>query len=410
MSKGLKFLTVAMGLALFATACSTPTEADSSGDSASDGGSPSISYEGEGFEVEQIESTPKREDFTSALHNPVADGLPEPLVDPTEIQSGGPPPDGIPPIDDPKFLEADDVDFLEDNEPVLGLEINGEARAYPIQIMIWHEVVNDTVGGDPVTVTYCPLCNSAVAVDRRVGDEILDFGTSGLLFNSSLVMYDRQSESLWTHFTGEAVAGEMTGTTLETVPLSTVSWKEWREANPDTLVLSRDTGETRPYGQNPYPGYDDVENAPFLFEGEVDGRLSAQERVLGISSPTGSDDAAAIALSRLQEDGVVAAEIDGVPVVAFHTDGTASALEAFEISEGRDVGATGVFKSTFEGQELTFTSTEEGFVDDQTSSVWNVLGEAQSGSLAGSQLEPLDHIDTFWFAWGAFNPETELVT
>ncbi len=136
---------------------------------------------------------------------------------------------------------------------MLAIEIDGEARAYPIQIMTWHEIVNDTIAGIPVAISYCPLCNSASAYERRLGGEIVDFGTSGLLYRSALVMYDRQTESLWSHFTGEAVAGELTGERLETVPVSTVAWEDWRDTNPDGLVLSRDTGHRRPYGQKPLP-------------------------------------------------------------------------------------------------------------------------------------------------------------
>ena len=137
--------------------------------------------------------------------------FPPPLVDVSRIRSGGPPPDGIPPIEDPKFDIASGVDWLEETEPVLFVEVDGDARAYPLQVMTWHEIVNDTFGEIPVTVSYCPLCNSALAYDRRLEGRVLDFGTSGRLFNSSLVMYDRQTESLWTHFDGRAVVGALTG-------------------------------------------------------------------------------------------------------------------------------------------------------------------------------------------------------
>ncbi|MCB1013324.1 MAG: DUF3179 domain-containing protein, partial [Microthrixaceae bacterium] len=219
-----------------------------------------------------------------------------PLVDPDAIRSGGPPPDGIPSIDDPRFEVASSVDWIEDVEPVLVLEVDGDARAYPVQIMTWHEIVNDTVGGVPVTVSYCPLCNSAIAYVRRIDDRTLDFGTSGRLLNSSLVMYDRQTESLWSHFTGQAVIGVLTGTTLDTVPVTTVSWETFRTAHPEGLVLSRDTGFQRNYGRNPYPGYDDVTQLPYLFDGDPDGRLPAQTRVVAVR---GNDGTIAVALDDL---------------------------------------------------------------------------------------------------------------
>jgi hypothetical protein len=180
----------------------------------------------------RVEASPK-ESVPSALDAAGGAGLPAPLVDPHEIISGGPPPDGIPSIDRPTFLKAGDVGFLRDGEPVLSLRVGDDARAYPVQILIWHEVVNDTVGGVPVAVSYCPLCNSAIAYDRRLGDRVLEFGTSGRLYHSALVMYDRQTQSLWSHFSGQAIAGVLTGAQLRLFPVSTVSWAEWRRANPD---------------------------------------------------------------------------------------------------------------------------------------------------------------------------------
>ena len=275
-----------------------------------------------------------------------------------------------------------------------------------MQILIWHEIVNDTVGDIPLAVTYCPLCNSAVAVDRRADDRTLSFGTSGMLYQSSLVMYDRQTESLWTHFTGEAVVGVLTGTELERYPVATVSWSEWLEANPEGLVLSRDTGVDRDYGANPYPGYDDVDTAPFLFSGESDGRLAAKERVVGTGGDT---DPTAIRLEPLLANGVIAFEMAGEEAVAWALPGTTSALEGSDVAGGRDVGATGVFRATLDGQLLTFVRIADGFVDNETGSRWSVLGRATDGPLAGRRLEALPHVDTFWFAWAAFAPETVLV-
>jgi hypothetical protein len=355
--------------------------------------------------VEQAEPS-EREDVPSALQDLDAEGLPDPVVEPDELTGGGPPPDGIPPIDEPRFLDADEVDFVADEEPVLAVDIDGDARAYPVQIMIWHEIVNDTVGGVPVAVTYCPLCNSAVAVDRRVDGRTLTFGTSGLLYQSSLVMYDRQTESLWSHFTGQSLAGVLAGTELDSYPVSTVSWKEWRTAHPDGLVLSRDTGSERDYGRNPYPGYDDIENPPFLFEGEVDGRMAAKERVVGIGRDI---DPTAVRLEPLLDEGVLEFDIDGEPTVAWALPGTTSALESDRVDDGRDVGATGVFRRVVAGRTLTFDRTGGAFVDRETGSTWDVLGRSTDGELAGTQLEPVEHVDTFWFAWAAFAPETTVL-
>jgi hypothetical protein len=293
---------------------------------------------------------------------------------------------------------------------VLALTVDGESRAYPVQIMTWHEIVNDTVGGVPVAVTYCPLCNSALVYDRRLNDRVLEFGTSGLLLNSSLIMYDRQTETLWSHFTGAGIVGELTGEELETFPTATVGWGTWRNANPDGLVLSRDTGFDRSYGQNPYPGYDDVNSQPFLFDGEVDGRYTAMTRVVGIER---GGEALAVPLASLQQTGVIESDLAGDDVAVLWTPGTASSLDAFEIAAGNDVGATGVFIPAADGQTLTLTPTDDrtdqSFVDDETGSTWNVLGQATDGPLVGTQLEAITHVDTFWFAWSAFQPGSAVV-
>ncbi|HZA86131.1 MAG TPA: DUF3179 domain-containing protein [Acidimicrobiales bacterium] len=392
-----------VGLGLLAAACGGD-DGDGSTEPASTDARESAA-DGTATTVDQAAPSPA-EDVPSALDDPDDDSFPEPLIDTAELLSGGPPPDGIPAIDRPKFLAADYVDFLEDEEPVLAIEIGDDARAYPLQVMTWHEIVNDTVDGVPVAVTYCPLCNTAIAYGRRLGDRVLDFGTSGMLYNSALVMYDRQTESLWSHFTAEGIVGHLAGQELEVYPVAIVAWADWREAHPDGLVLSRDTGHDRDYGRNPYPGYDDIDSPAFLFEGEVDGRLAAKERVIGIER---GGEAVAVRADELAEAGVVEVEIGGDTLVVWLDPGTASALDSPVLAEGRDVGATGVFVPVVDGQELTFERTDAGFVDDQTGSRWNVLGDALDGPLAGRALEPVVHVDTFWFAWGAFQPDTRIV-
>jgi hypothetical protein len=382
------------------------TEGDSSEGGADEqvvGSSAEQTVESEVAVEPEAENTPSG---LSAARGGDTTGLPEPLVPLSELHSGGPPPDGIPPIDDPQFLPVAEVDFLGENEPVMAVEIEGDARAYPVQILIWHEIVNDTVGGVPLAVTYCPLCNSAVAYDRRVDGRVVSFGTSGLLWNSALVMYDRETETLWSHFNGEAIVGILTGTDLEQFPVATVPWGVWRDAHPDGLVLSRDTGFNRDYGSNPYPGYDDITRQPFLFEGEVDGRFTAMTRVVGIE-----DDGSALAvpLVVLREHGVVPVTVAGRELTVWWAPGSTSALDAQAIVDGADIGATGVFVPVVDGVALTFRSSADGFVDDQTGSTWNLLGTAVSGPLFGQQLQAAEHVDTFWFAWAAFRPDTAIV-
>ncbi|MBI4259734.1 MAG: DUF3179 domain-containing protein [Actinobacteria bacterium] len=334
------------------------------------------------------------------------------LVDPDLIISGGPPPDGIPPIDDPKFLSPDEVGFLTANEPVLSVVVDDEAKAYPLRIMMWHEIVNDEIGGSPVTVTYCPLCNTGIAFRRPVVDgDLLDFGTSGRLYNSNLVMYDRQTETYWSQATGQAILGDLVGMELEFVPAQVVSWGDWRATYPGGRVLSQDTGWDRAYGQNPYQGYDSPDNdRPFLFVGTPDPRLVATTRVLGVS--VGSS-AIAIPYEELvatARDGasVAEAEVGGSPVVVLWKEGTASALDQAEIAASRDVGSATAYDPRSGGVLLRFAPEGGGFVDMQTGSRWDIFGRAVSGPLEGTQLEALPAVDHFWFSWAAFFPETEI--
>jgi hypothetical protein len=221
-----------------------------------------------------------------------------------------------------------------------------------------------------------------------------------------LVMYDRQTESLWSHFTAQAIVGHLAGEELDVYPVAIVSWADWRAAHPDGLVLSRDTGHERDYGRNPYPGYDDIDSPAFLLDGEVDDRLAAKERVIGIEL---DGDAVAVRLDELADRGVLQVEVDGTGLVAWVEPGTASALDTASVAAGKDVGASGVFVPVADGRTLSFQRTDDGFVDDQTGSRWNVLGQAVDGALAGTALEPVVHVDTFWFAWGSFLPDTRIV-
>jgi hypothetical protein len=349
-------------------------------------------------------------DGPSALDNPNAPEFPPPLVDPGEIVSGGPPPDGIPPIEDPVFLPVtDNLDLLPADEPVVALEIDGDARAYPVRVMIWHEIVNDTVGGVPVSVTYCPLCNSAVSYVREIDGVETTFGTSGRLFSSALVMYDRATESLWTHFDGRAVVGVLAGTELEVLASPLMSWDAFRTSYPDGLVLDQtETGHSRRYGSNPYVGYDNPDAAPFLFRGDVDARARAMQRVVGIES---GDETAAVATDVLSGDGpsVTPVVVGGNDLVVFWEPGQSTALESEGVADGRDVGTAGVFVPEAGGTTLTFQAGDGTITDVETGSEWTVSGIATAGELQGSSLERVPHLDTFWFAWSTYQPETTLI-
>ncbi len=324
-----------------------------------------------------------------------------------EILSGGVPRDGIPPLDDPKFTSIDDADlWLEDLQPVISFKVNDEARAYPIAVLTWHEVVNDIVGGVPVTVTFCPLCNSAMVFDRTLEGRVFDFGVSGNLRNSDLIMWDRQTQTWWQQLTGEGIVGELAGHQLEFLPASIISWGDYKLANPDTLVLSRETGFNRPYGRNPYSGYDRADQPAFLFDGRPDERLLPKERVAAFNI---GEVSAAFPFLVLEEERVVNYNVNNTDVVVFFKPGTVSALDQGLIIDSRDIGSSGVFEAELDGRKLTFRAEgDEAFVDNETGTTWNILGEAIAGQLAGQSLTPIVHGDHFWFAWGAFNPDTKI--
>ena len=332
----------------------------------------------------------------------------------SEFQSGGPPRDGIPPIDEPRYVSQAEADaWLAPEEPVIALALeqeNGEtiARAYPLQIMLWHEIVNDTLGDTPVAVTFCPLCYTAVAYDRRLEPDgrVLDFGTTGNLRHSDLVMWDRQTESWWQQFSGDALVGELTGTHLTFLPAQVMSWAAFQAAYPEGDVLSRETGFARPYGTNPYPGYDDIANRPFLFEGKTDGRLPAMERVVGVVI---DGEGVAYPFPALAEARAVEDRIGETPLVVFWAPGAASATDTREVVEGRDIGQAGVFGRDLDGRTLSFAPGPAGaFTDAETGSTWDVSGTATGGPLAGRRLAAIPHTVVFWFAWAAFQPEGRL--
>jgi hypothetical protein len=324
-----------------------------------------------------------------------------------EIRSGGPPKDGIPAIDEPQFASTAEADsWLEELEPVGVLQLGDEVRVYPYQIVTWHEIVNDVVGGHPVTVTYCPLCNTAIAFDATVDGTALDFGTTGRLRYSNLLMYDRQTESWWQQATGEAVLGAFTGARLTYLPMSTISWGEARDTFPDASVLSRETGFDRDYGSNPYAGYDQLNSFPFLYRGPTTpSALRPMERVTTVEL---NGETVAYPNAVLAEVGVANDTIGGVDVAVFWQPGVASALDSSTIAAGRDVGANAVFERTVAGQTLTFIGENGAIRDEETGSTWNILGQATAGELAGTQLAPVVKVDHFWFSWVAFRPETRI--
>jgi hypothetical protein len=248
-----------------------------------------------------------------------------------EVISGGPPKDGIPALSDPQFVEVAQKEGIAPTEPVITVEIDGELpRAYPIRYLTWHEIVNDSIGGVPVAVTFCPLCNSALTFDRRVDGRVLTFGVSGKLRNSDMIMYDRETQSWWQQAVGTGIVGDMTGTRLKPVASWMESFGTFVQRNPDGLVMAEPEWQ-RPYGRNPYRNYD-TSKRPFLYSGEMPPHgIAPLMRVIRVGDR-------AWPMDRLAREADVTE--DGVRIL--WQSGVNSALDADRIADGRDVGAVRV--------------------------------------------------------------------
>jgi hypothetical protein len=309
-------------------------------------------------------------------------------VPPDQIVNGGPPRDGIPSIDNPNFVSANDA-TLQDMDLVLGLNINGDIRAYPLNILVWHEIVNDFVDDIPVAITYCPLCFTNQVFKRTIDGQVVQFGTSGKLYNSNLVMYDRVSGSLWSQALGQAIAGEHTGKKLERVPFDIAFWREWKTLYPESKVLSQDTGFGRPYGVDPYGNY--YVNPDILFPvSHRDDRLGPKEIVVGLEN---NGVYRAYKLHQIEESHVINDGIDGKSIALL-------SLHPLMVR---------AYDSTIDGQTLEFRYDNEGSITDiQTRSVWNFDGQAIEGAMKGKNLTRLPFDEGFWFEWVAFHPNTGL--
>ena len=314
------------------------------------------------------------------------------------------PRDGIPPIDSPLFEPIGSADWITDNEPGALVRLGDEVRFYPLAILTSHEIVNDRIGDVPVSVTFCPLCNTAITFDRRVDGEVLRFGVSGLLRNSDLVMWDNKTDSLWQQLTGEGIVGHYAGTQLEIIPTAIVSYRQAKESFPDALSLAQDSGGAgRTYGRNPYVGYSSSE-VPFLFDGKPDPRFPALSRVVGVSLDSANK---SYPFSVLESDKVINDTVGGVEIVVMWGGATTDALDDPVISDSQQIGTALAFDRRVAEQTLTFNSIgNDQFTDTETGSTWNLLGIAIDGPLKGESLAPVPHRNEFWFAWAAFYPDS----
>lgn len=257
----------------------------------------------------------------------------------SEIISGGPPKDGIPSIDEPVIEPAKVIKELHDDEPVITVVVGEDVRAYPFRILLYHEIVNDVVGSLPLAITYCPLCNSAIVFDRRFKDKVLDFGTTGRLRHSDLIMYDRQTESWWQQFTGKAIVGELTGSKLKMVPSRIETWQSFRSRFPKGKVLVPPHTLLRPYGRNPYAGYDSLKK-PFLYDGTYNEKTPALAYVVQVGK-----DAWPLTLVRKKK------EIRHQDLIITWQEGVRSVLDTSDITEGKSIGSVTVQRQTKQGLE-----------------------------------------------------------
>ena len=318
-----------------------------------------------------------------------------------KIVSGGPPKDGIPSIDSPKFQSVREADkILEDSEFVLGLNINGDIRVYPLQILVWHEIVNDVVGGKPIAVTYCPLCFTNQVFNRTLIDgNIVEFGISGKLYNSNLVMYDRKSNSLWSQALGEGIVGDYSGIKLEKIPFDIAYWKEWKKLYPESKVLSRDTGSVRPYGADPYGNY--YTNDLILFPlANDDKRIGLKEIVIGLED---ENQYKAYKLQDIETNKVINDIIGDDKKIALVS------LKPFMVrvfDRGIDDNVNDEGKKII--VDLFYNETNNTLTDRVTDSELNFDGKFINGQLQDKQLKRLAMDQGFWFEWTAFHPETEV--
>lgn len=273
------------------------------------------------------------------------------LVPESEIRAGGPPRDGIPAIDRPRFVGAAQARFLAPEDRVLGVVRNGHAKAYPIRILNWHEIVNDRFGSEPVMVSYCPLCGTGMAYRARVAGDALDFGVSGLLYNSDVLFYDRKTGSLWSQVLAQAISGPLKGSRLTTIPVAHTNWSDWRSRHPDTLVLSTETGYARDYDRDPYAGYESSRETLFPVR-HTSERFHAKETVLGI-------------------------EVDGL-------------YKAYPFSELAKTAGPVTERIGARRLTITFDAAH------------------RSASVRDEMGDELPAITGYWFAWFAFHPDTEV--
>ncbi len=312
------------------------------------------------------------------------------------VLSGGPAKDGIPPIEKPLYTTVEAANHtLRENDVVFLLETSEGTYIYPQRILVFHEIVNETVAGDAISVTYCPLVGAAVGFKGHTKHQDTTFGTSGKLVNSNLVMYDRATGSYWPQIFGKAINGPMKGSELESVPILWTTWGKAKNVYPGAKVLSEKTGHQRPYGRDPYGSY--IEGTGYYSEPglvfpvlNTDNRLNAKTLVTGVKV---SGKTLAISKKRLEKEKVANLTLEKDGIVAIHDP---------------SLDVVRVFSRSVDRQMLTFSVQDGRMVDQETRTVWSLKGKGLKGPLKGHALKTATFFDVMWFAWAAFYPETAL--
>jgi len=322
----------------------------------------------------------------------------------------------FPIIDYPKFIGKEEgLKSYYGHEPVISVEINGLAKAYPLNMLTFHEMVNDTLAGIPLLPSYCPLCNSGMVFDRRLNfdgkEYTLEFEVSGFLRNSNMVMFDRETESWWQQLMGDAIVGKFAGAELDIIPSMIISVEEFFESYPNGQILSKETGYEKTmerYGTNPYYHYDSISKNPysrFFNADSVDGRLPAMARVIDIQ-----DDGKykIYPFTAVAKEGVINDKFESKNIVIFYLSGTVSNMDERELAQSKDVGSVTAFNPMVDGKILIFSKKGDVFVDDQSKSKWDITGKCINGKMKGKQLFIEPHSNHFAFSWLAFYPDSEI--
>ncbi len=310
------------------------------------------------------------------------------LVNISQI-SVGLPEGAIPEISNPVFITADNVTYPHDDDIVIGVTYNGVAKAYPLNILSWHEVVNDNFSGKPVAITYCVFCRTAIAYESKMSGKALTFRITGLLYNANDILVDVQTRSYWQQITGESIMGDYIGRNLTKIPAEMTTWGLWKGKYPETLLLSDNTGFDRDYTINPYAGYEESENTQYFPKAE-DKTLFVKDIIYGV----------------VFNDGFRAYPKNNVTVAGLINDRAGN--ERLLVLHDKDLDVVKIFDRMLKSSELNFELRGDKIIDTNTNSVWNYDGVATDGALKGNKLKRVDAVQSFWYVWAGFYPKTQV--